>query len=130
MNQLSNELALTCLQGNDSIRLGSTVGYKPNLFASLRRNLCKETFYRFSRLCVAALIAHRLAHSLRTIRNSARNQILESVETIVMNEFLLLALIIVYVVICYRPTSTQAQGDQQNRHNEKASYKARGNDDH
>ena len=55
---------------------------------------------------------------------------LESVETVVMNEFLLLALIIVYVVICYRPTSTQAQGDQRNRHNKKASYKPRGNDDH
>lgn len=47
-----------------------------------------------------------------------------------MNEFLLLALIIVYVAICYRPTSTQVQGDQQNRHNEKASYKPRGKDDH
>jgi hypothetical protein len=47
-----------------------------------------------------------------------------------MNEFLLLALIIVYVAITYRPHSTEAQGDPQNRHNEKASYKSRGADDH
>ena len=47
-----------------------------------------------------------------------------------MNEFLLLTVVIVYVAISYRPTSTEAQGDQQGRHNEKASYKSRGTDDH
>jgi hypothetical protein len=47
-----------------------------------------------------------------------------------MNEFLLLALIIVYVVISYRRPSTEARGGRRNRHNEQASYKARGNDDH
>ena len=47
-----------------------------------------------------------------------------------MNEFLLLALIIVYVAISYRRPSTEAHGDRQNRRNEQASYKARGNDDH
>ena len=86
--------------------------------------------YRFSRLCVASLIAHGLAQWLRTIRNSAGNQIWEILERTVMNEFLLLALIIVYVVISYRRPSTEAHGDRQNRHNEQASYKARGNDDH
>jgi hypothetical protein len=47
-----------------------------------------------------------------------------------MNEFLLLALIIVYVAISHRPPSTEAQGDQQNHHNEKPSYEPRGADDH
>jgi len=45
-----------------------------------------------------------------------------------MNEFLLLALIIVYVAISYRRPSTQAQADRPNRHNEQASY-SRGSDD-
>jgi hypothetical protein len=45
-----------------------------------------------------------------------------------MNEFLLLALIIVYVAISYRRPSTEAHGDQQNRHNTQASY-SRGSDD-
>jgi len=45
-----------------------------------------------------------------------------------MNEFLLLALIIVYVAISYRRPSTEAHGDQQNRHNKQASY-SRGSDD-
>ena len=75
-------------------------------------------------------IAQDLARRLRLIKDSPRNKIWEKLERIVMNEFLLLALIIVYVVISYRPTSTEAQGDRQNRHNEKASYKPRGNDDH
>jgi len=64
------------------------------------------------------------------IRNSTGNQIWEILERIVMNEFLLLALIIVYVVISYRRPSTEARGGRRNRHNEQASYKARGNDDH
>ena len=86
--------------------------------------------YRFSRPCVASLIAHGLAHWLRMIRNSTGNQIWEILERTVVNEFLLLALIIVYVVISYRRPSTEAHGDRQNRRNEQASYKARGNDDH
>jgi hypothetical protein len=64
------------------------------------------------------------------IRNSTGNQIWEILERTVMNEFLLLALIIVYVVISYRRPSTEARGGRRNRHNEQASYKARGNDDH
>jgi len=71
-----------------------------------------------------------LAQWLLTLRNSTGNQLWEIVERIVVNEFLLLALIIVYVAISYRPTSTQVQGEQKNRHNEKASYKARVNDGH
>ena len=47
-----------------------------------------------------------------------------------MNEFLLLALVIVYMVITYRPTSTEARSDHQNRHNDTASFKSRGADDH
>jgi hypothetical protein len=43
-----------------------------------------------------------------------------------MNEFLLLTVVIVYVVISYRPTSTEARSDQQSRHKEKASFKSRG----
>jgi len=51
------------------------------------------------------------------------------IERIFMNEFLLLALVIVYMVISYRPTSTEARSDQQNRHSDKASFKSRGADD-
>ena len=40
-----------------------------------------------------------------------------------MNEFLLLALIVVYVVISYRPPSTEAQGDQQSHYDERSSDK-------
>jgi hypothetical protein len=47
-----------------------------------------------------------------------------------MNEFLLLALVIVYMVISYRPTSTEAPSDQQSRYNDMASFKSRGADDH
>jgi heme/copper-type cytochrome/quinol oxidase subunit 2 len=47
-----------------------------------------------------------------------------------MNEFLLLALVIVYMAISYRSTSREAQGDKQNHHNKQASYEARGVDDH
>ena len=46
-----------------------------------------------------------------------------------MKEFVLLALVIVYMVISYRPTSTEARSDQQNRHSDKASFKSRGADD-
>jgi len=58
----------------------------------------------------------------------ARNDVLEKLERVFMNEFLLLALIIVYVAISYRRPSTQAQADRPNRHNEQASY-SRGSDD-
>ena len=51
-------------------------------------------------------------------------------ERIFMNEFLLLALVIVYMAISYRSTSREAQGDKQNHHNKQASYEARGVDDH
>jgi hypothetical protein len=48
-----------------------------------------------------------------------------------MNEFLLLAVVIVYVAISYRPTSTEAQSDsdQQGHHNKRASYEPRGTHD-
>jgi hypothetical protein len=46
-----------------------------------------------------------------------------------MNEFLLLTVVIVYVAISYRPTSTEAHRDQQGHHNEWASYKSRGTRD-
>ena len=47
-----------------------------------------------------------------------------------MNEFLLLALVIVYMVISYRPASTAARTDQQTHHNEKTYHGSRGTDDH
>ena len=40
-----------------------------------------------------------------------------------MNEFLLLTVVIVYVAISYRPPSTEAQGDQQSRYDERSSDK-------
>ena len=46
-----------------------------------------------------------------------------------MNEFLLLALIVVYVVISYRPPSTEAQGDQQSHYDERSSDKTTGTHD-
>ena len=50
-------------------------------------------------------------------------------DRIFMNEFLLLSVVIVYVAISYRPTSTEAHSDQQGHHNERASYKPRGTRD-
>ena len=46
-----------------------------------------------------------------------------------MNEFLLLTVVIVYVAISYRPTSTEAHSDQQGHHNERASYQPHGTRD-
>ena len=46
-----------------------------------------------------------------------------------MNEFLLLALVIIYMAITYRPTSTEAHSDQQGHPNERGSYKPRGTRD-
>jgi hypothetical protein len=46
-----------------------------------------------------------------------------------MNEFLLLTVVIVYVAISYRPTSTEAHSDQEGYHNARASYKSRGTRD-
>jgi len=46
-----------------------------------------------------------------------------------MNEFLLLSVVIVYVAISYRPTSTEAHSDQQSHHNEWTSYKSLGTRD-
>ena len=46
-----------------------------------------------------------------------------------MNEFLLLTVVIVYVAISYRPPSTEAQGDQQSRYDERSSHKTPGTHD-
>ena len=50
-------------------------------------------------------------------------------DRIFMNEFLLLSVVIVYVAISYRPTSTEAHSDQQSHHNEWTSYKSLGTRD-
>jgi hypothetical protein len=50
-------------------------------------------------------------------------------EKIFMNEFLLLTVVIVYVAISYRSTSTEAHSDQQDHHKERGSYKPRGTRD-
>jgi hypothetical protein len=42
-----------------------------------------------------------------------------------MNEFLLLVIVIIYLAISYRPTSTEARDDQQSHHKERSSYKSR-----
>jgi hypothetical protein len=47
-----------------------------------------------------------------------------------MNEFLLLVIVIIYLAISHRPTSTEARDDQQNRHNERSSYKTHEKPDH
>jgi hypothetical protein len=46
-----------------------------------------------------------------------------------MNEFLLLALVIVYLAISYRPPSTEAQGDQQSHYDDRSSYQTPGTHD-
>ncbi len=47
-----------------------------------------------------------------------------------MNEFLLLVIVIIYLAISYRPTSTEARDDQQNHRNERSSYKTHETPDH
>jgi hypothetical protein len=74
-----------------------------------------------------ALTRHDLARSLRK-KWMGKQDFGKDRERVFMNEFLLLALIIVYVAISYRRSSTEAQGNQQNRHNEQASH-SRGSDD-
>jgi hypothetical protein len=39
-----------------------------------------------------------------------------------MNEFLLLALVIVYMAITYRPTSTEARNNQQGHHKPRGTH--------
>jgi hypothetical protein len=54
----------------------------------------------------------------------------ERLERIFMNEFLLFALVIVYMVISYRPTSTAARNGQQSQLNRTASHGPRDAEDH
>jgi hypothetical protein len=60
-------------------------------------------------------------------RTNADNKLGNSIERIFMNEFLLLALVVVYMVISYRPASSAARNDHQRQN---ASRGPRGAEDH